>query len=836
MIFISYRRSDAGGHAGRLFDRLRLWFDADRLFYDQHTLGIGAIFPAEIADAVDHARVMLVVIGPDWLPTINQRVGPAEIDFVRAEIAGALARDIPVIPVLVGGASMPGRPQLHAELHADIGKLCDRDALPLGGKQATWDNEFVRLREHLAQLAGHPARFRPPPGQASPWRIGSHQLSAHFQDPNGLLAQLHQQLSRSGSAALIASIARAALHGMGGLGKTQLALKYSLDYRDHYKGGVWWFSAETDTGLQLDALTACTEVGAPIPHGQTPTAGLRHWLEQQNLPWLLVYDNAEKVESLRPWLPRAGPHRILITSRNPVWNGIAKAIELEIWTAEQSLAFLAPRLPACAPADLRALADDLGGLPLALEQAAGYIESTGVSVNAYRKLLADVDTAGLILDQGQIATGYERSVLATLSLAFAQLSPAAAQVLRLLAYAATEAFAERILREAAGVLPAELAQAATHELEWNALVAELRAYGLASRSTLPAWAPGAAAEPALSLHRLTQQALRARLADPVHDLAALQSVLYAACPRDAELPAHWPRYAALLPHVTQLDRYLDAGGLNRRGHSWLLNQMAIYLQNGPALYGKAAHWSRHALSIDQEDLSEEHPNTLTSMNNHALILKDQGDLAAALELQKSVLRIQRRVLGEEHPDTLTAMNNLAAILWSQNDLDGTYDLQKSVLAIRQRVLGEKHPDTLIAMNNLASTLRAQGDLEGALDLQKSALALQRYTLGEEHPDTLITTSNLALIYNAQGDLPAAFDLQKSVLALRRRVFGEEHPDTIASAWDLFGTLLLLRDHAAAQSLLDTHLLPLLAADPATLSADLQQIRQHLQSLFPDPPP
>ncbi|MDD2466571.1 MAG: hypothetical protein PHI97_21445, partial [Desulfobulbus sp.] len=199
-------------------------------------------------------------------------------------------------------------------------------------------------------------------------------------------------------------VARAALYGMGGVGKTQMALKYSLNYRDAY-AVIWWFAAENETTLQLDAQVAWQKVSAPVQPGNTPTMALNCWLDRQQHPWLLVYDNAEDPVALRPHLPRKSLHHLLITSRNPAWAGLAQPLELDIWTPEQGADFLTGRLQG-APHDLcLQLAHDLGGLPLALEQAASYIEQTGCAVAEYRQLLGSIGTEGLILDQGRAATG-----------------------------------------------------------------------------------------------------------------------------------------------------------------------------------------------------------------------------------------------------------------------------------------------------------------------------------------------------------------------------------------------------------------------------------------------
>ena len=825
-IFISYRRADAGGHAGRLFDRLRQWFDAEAVFYDLDGIDIGDTFPARIQGGVEGAAVVLVLIGPDWLAEINRRADQPGVDFVRREVELALMRHTQgalVLPVLMGGAAMPSPQQFHAEL-AGLSPLCALDAHQFQGKQADWDAQFVRLRERIAHVPGVPTpRFRVPTGSEQPFRVIEHSLSPHFQDPNGLLARLHTQLTASGSAAVLA---RAALFGMGGVGKTQLALKYSHAYRDLY-AGVWWFRAESETTLQLDAQAACEATHAPIAQGETPAAAFKRWLERQPTSWLLVYDNAEDVAALRPYLPENKQHHLLITSRNPAWGGLAQPVELEVWTPEQGADFLAARLPGAARAELLALAHDLDGLPLALEQAASYLDETGTSVADYRDLLASIDTESLMLDEGRAATGYERSVATTLSLAFDKLTPAAQQLLRLCAFAGAEPLPERCFHEAVEALEPDLAKATANPLDWNRVVGELRRYGLAQRSAIPALdlAPGEAierTEQALSLHRLTQQTTRLRLAQPQTDCSNFQSVLAECLSAESERPDHWPRYAALAPHVTQLDRYYTTERLDARKLGWLLDRVASYLQFGPALYVESAHWFQRAWEIHKQALGEEHPDTLASMSNLASTLSAQGDLPGARALEEKVLEVSRRVLGEDHPETLASMNNLGNTLRDQGDLPGARALQEKVLEVSRRVLGEDHPDTLRGINNLASTLRNQGDLPGARALVEKVLEVRRNILGEDHPDTLRSMYNLACTLWSQGDLTGARALEEKVLEIHRHMLGDEHPDTLSSLGNLACTLRDQGDLPGARALgekvLETRRRVLGEEHPATLSS------------------
>ena len=161
-IFISYRRSDSGGHAVRLFERLSYWFPKDELFFDLDSVETGDDFPELIGQAIRAAKVVLVVIGPEWLDVLNWRATEPDVDFVRREVAIAVQRrvagDVVLLPLLVGGAKMPKKKRLHAELIDEIGKLLDYHAKTFHTSPADWNIQFERLRRRLASVDGvlHP--------------------------------------------------------------------------------------------------------------------------------------------------------------------------------------------------------------------------------------------------------------------------------------------------------------------------------------------------------------------------------------------------------------------------------------------------------------------------------------------------------------------------------------------------------------------------------------------------------------------------------------------------------------------------------------------------------
>jgi hypothetical protein len=203
-VFISYRRNDAG-HAKSLFDRLEPWFEPGALFYDQDSIDPGQPFPQRLADGIAAARAVLVVMGPGWLDEINRRAALPETDFVRREVELALARraqpDAPVvIPVLMGGCAPPAAADFDARLRETLAPLCALDMHCFQGKNADWNNQFVRLRQLIAAVPGMPPlRYRAPPEASRPFSTLGHRPSPHFQDPLGLLGRLHDGLQRSGT-------------------------------------------------------------------------------------------------------------------------------------------------------------------------------------------------------------------------------------------------------------------------------------------------------------------------------------------------------------------------------------------------------------------------------------------------------------------------------------------------------------------------------------------------------------------------------------------------------------------------------------------------------------
>jgi len=260
----------------------------------------------------------------------------------------------------------------------------------------------------------------------------------------------------------------------------------------------------------------------------------------------------------------------------------------------------------------------------------------------------------------------------------------------------------------------------------------------------------------------------------------------------------YPRAESLLTRAVEIRRRVL--GPEHPNTLISMNNLALVL-NHEGHYAEAEKLYRETLDIQRRDLGPEHPNTLMSMNNLAIVLNDEGRYAEAEKFDRETLDINLRVFGPEHQNTLGSMSNLAIVLDQEGHYTEAEKLERETLDIQRRVLGAEHPNTLRSMNNLARDLWNEGRYAEAEKLFRETLDIRRRVLGPEHPLTLMSMNNLADVLDHEGHYDEAEKLQHETLDIQRRVLGPENPDTALSLYNLGGFAAHKGNRTEALSLL-----------------------------------
>jgi len=565
----------------------------------------------------------------------------------------------------------------------------------------------------------------------------------------------------------------AVLCGLGGAGKTSVAIEYA--HRQLAGVGVCWqFPAGDPAVLAAEFGVLAAQLGArEVVDPRDPVVSVHAVLARQQAGWLVVFDNAPDRAAVEPFVPPAGPGRVLITTQNQHWPP-GQALDIPVLDVGVAADFLVNRTGDPDRAAARELADQLGGLPLALEQAAAYMQATGTTLARYLPLFRARQAD--LLARGQ-ASGHPADVAVTLGLALSRLggeAPPAAGLMRLLAFLAPEPVPLNLLltdEQAAGLLSPEVAVEVGPVLgdpvATGDAITALRRYSLITP----------AGDGLVLVHRLVQAITRAQVSAQAAGQweQAAAALVELAVPADPELPAAWPVGAVLLPHARAvLD--LTSGGM------W---QIARYLGFSGS-YPAARDLSRQIADAHAEDeaYGPEHPETLAASRNLAGWTGQAGDLAGARDQFAALLPVHERVLGPEHPETLVARHELAVWIGEAGDSAGARDQLAALLPIRERVLGPEHPHTLAARRNLARWTGQAGDAAGARDQYAALLPIVDRVLGPEQPRTLAVRANLARWTGEAGDAAGARDQFAALLPVHERVLGPEHPDTLITRHEL----------------------------------------------------
>ncbi|CAE6400703.1 unnamed protein product, partial [Rhizoctonia solani] len=588
------------------------------------------------------------------------------------------------------------------------------------------------------------------------------------------------------------------LYGLGGVGKTQVALRCIEELRERFVH-VIFVDASSNDSIQTSLTTIALKNNLGKTHEDT-----LNWINRHSRNCLYVLDNADDPKvRLQSYFPQSGDYNILVTTRCSELADLAgsvdavcslsglhedDAVELLLRTAKLS----PDEMDELDKVAMHSLLKRFDYLALAVVQAGAYIRKMQLSISQYWDRYSVCQKAVLERGIGIGLDGYEKTVYTTWELSLKQISSYAMELLFLIAFLHREEILEEIFQRAVRNMqnyedeaPLENEQSTVEqrvkrflrhlidghwEDTFTLYMGELMSFSLVTYDR---------ASQAYAIHPLVQ--------DWAQESASKKMISIQHSALLLALSIDWNRGSTDYAYKRRILSNIDLifKGFQLHDVDTLARFAEVYRTAGQ-FSNEAALWD-HVVTIQKHKIGERHPRALANISNLANAYQEKRELKVAKELQETTLAAQIQELGQDHPDTLKTMHGLAWTLYLEEKYEEAEPLLTAVVTSRKKVLEEDHPDTLESLDDLASIYELQGHLVKAEQLKVVVLATRKRLLGEDHADTLEGMDNLAHTYRKQDRLAEAEQLYKTVLVSRKRILGDDHQSTMATMHNLAHT-------------------------------------------------
>jgi tetratricopeptide (TPR) repeat protein len=699
--------------------------------------------------------------------------------------------------------------------------------LPLNGVPVSlWDNQdqayftiSTGIREVITEFVLTSDVLIAPTKRpdTDPFTFGLPVRNNDFTGRTELLLLLHNRFND------IASNKTQALVGIGGSGKTQLAIEYAHRYQKNYPYR-FFVKGESHETLVTDFTAITNLLHLPARYSNRDENVIRDavkdWLNQTS-GWLLIFDNVENLRTLRAFLPSESGGHILLTTQATALGEIAQGIDVGKLTTEEGISFLLKKCARNAPLSARheltltaqKIVDAMVGLPLALDQAAAYIEETGCSLSDYLDLYQQQEAA-LLAWRGELAFEHPASVASTLSLAIQKVGGKNAEAIELLRFCAflhPDAIPETLITSGARQLNPTFQAMAHNRLKLDKAIAELRRYSLLHRRN-------ESDQSTFTIHRLVQIVLKDEMDEQIQKDWVEKAVRTINQTLSDNPKSDWRSY---LPHflvcataikewkITSLDalRLLSQAGSYLRKHALYTEAGQFYdlaleicppssvdaancysnlgkLYDDQGQYDRAKPYYLKALDLYEQTVGKSSPETVRCLTHLGLLDYNRGYHVQAERYCQEALAIAQEVLPPRHEYLADVLNYLGWLYFNYAKYSESMLLYEQALEIRKAIWGEMHPEVAQIINAQAIVYRAQGNQTLASELFQKALSIRESTLGEEHPDVAVTLNDMAWLARTQGKYEQAQLLYDRVLPIRRQALGDDHPHVATTLHDI----------------------------------------------------